>query len=155
MRVTLGLATEEAGDGELITALLERMAADRVDYTILFRRLADFRLEDGRAGSHLRDLFVDREAFDAWARRYAARLEREGSVDGQRAARMKRVNPKYVLRNHLAQAAIEQAETRRDYTEIDRLLELLRDPYAEQPAMTRYAAEPPGWARDIELSCSS
>ena len=68
---------------------------------------------------------------------------------------MHRVNPKYVLRNYLAQTAIEKAAGDRDYSEIDRLLHLLRRPYDEQPDMAAYAASPPDWAQQIHVSCSS
>ena len=68
---------------------------------------------------------------------------------------MDRVNPKYVLRNYLAQAAIERATQHKDYAEIDRLRELLRDPFAERPGMDAYAAPPPDWGKQIIVSCSS
>jgi uncharacterized protein YdiU (UPF0061 family) len=67
---------------------------------------------------------------------------------------MNRVNPKYVLRNYLAQVAIERAR-QKDYTEIDRLRQLLRYPFSEQPEMEPYAAPPPDWGRQILVSCSS
>ncbi len=67
---------------------------------------------------------------------------------------MRRSNPKYILRNYLAQKAIERAE-QGDYSETERLLRLLQSPYDEQPEMDRYAAEPPDWGRHIEVSCSS
>jgi uncharacterized protein YdiU (UPF0061 family) len=155
MCAKLGLATREREDGGLIAGFLDLMAADGVDYTIAFRHLADFSAHDARRHAGLRDLFIDRDGFDRWARGYTARLVREGSDDAARAARMRRVNPKYVLRNHMAQIAIEKAERQRDFSEIDRLLKLLREPFAEQPSMEPYAAEPPDWARHLELSCSS
>jgi uncharacterized protein YdiU (UPF0061 family) len=68
---------------------------------------------------------------------------------------MDKVNPKYVLRNYLAQTAISKAEQERDFSEVDRLLALLSRPYDEQPEMESYAAPPPEWARHIEVSCSS
>ena len=68
---------------------------------------------------------------------------------------MDAVNPKYILRNYLAQNAIEKAEKQRDFSEIDRLLNLLAKPFDEQPGMESYAAAPPDWARQIEVSCSS
>jgi hypothetical protein len=67
---------------------------------------------------------------------------------------MNRVNPKYILRNYLAQTAIERAR-QKDYSEIDRLRQLLADPFAEQPDMETYAAPPPDWGRQILVSCSS
>jgi uncharacterized protein YdiU (UPF0061 family) len=67
---------------------------------------------------------------------------------------MNRVNPKYVLRNYLAQTAIEKAQ-KRDYSEIDRLLTLLQNPYSDQPGMEAYAAPPPNWGKHLSVSCSS
>jgi uncharacterized protein YdiU (UPF0061 family) len=68
---------------------------------------------------------------------------------------MRRVNPKYILRNHLAEVAIRSAADSRDYSEVNRLHRLLMRPFDEQPENEAYAAEPPDWARKIEVSCSS
>ena len=92
--------------------------------------------------------------FDAWAERYAARLRQENSVDAERAAAMNRVNPKYVLRNHLAEIAIEQAR-QGDYSEVQKLLTLLERPFDDQPDHEAYADFPPDWAQSLEVSCSS
>ena len=98
---------------------------------------------------------IDLEAFDAWIRDYRARLRSEQNTDdAARAERMNRVNPKYVLRNHLAQKAIEQAE-QGDHAELAALMTLFRHPFDEQPEMVSYAAEPPDDQRSIEVSCSS
>ena len=153
MRAKLGLATAGPGDRELVLDLLEIMAKSSVDYTLFFRALGDFRA--GAANTPLRDQCIERAAFDAWAARYAARLAREPGVDAERKAHMNRANPKYVLRNYLAQVAIEKATGTKDYSEIDRLLRLLRHPFDEQPEMASYAAPPPEWAQTIEVSCSS
>ena len=100
------------------------------------------------ANNHaVRDLMVNRDAFDVWAARYTARLAAESSDDAQRRARMNAANPKYVLRNHLAQVAIDKATQQKDFTEIDRLLKLLQRPFDEQPEHEAYAAPPPDWAR--------
>jgi uncharacterized protein YdiU (UPF0061 family) len=154
MRAKLGLATEQDGDRELVDDLLKRMAADKADFTITFRRLAGFDSAPDASNAPVRDLFIDREAFDAWARRYAARLQAEASVDAQRAARMNRVNPKFVLRNHLAEVAIRQARAG-DFGETQRLLAVLERPYDEQPEASADADFPPDWAQQIEVSCSS
>ena len=153
MRAKLGLAIIEPDDHRLVLDLLDVMAKGGVDYTIFFRALADF--EPGTANAPLRDQCIEREAFDAWAERYAARLAREAGNDVERATRMNRVNPKYVLRNYLAQVAIEKATGEKDYTEIDRLLHVLQRPFDEQPEMASYAAPPPDWAQEIQVSCSS
>lgn len=90
----------------------------------------------------------------AWYARYAARLHAENSVDQERAIRMRRVNPKYVLRNWIAQEAIERAE-RKEFGLIDSLRTVLSDPYAEYPDMERFAQPAAGAARGIVVSCSS
>jgi len=155
MRAKLGLAQAMDGDDTLASDLLALLTEHGTDFTIFFRALATFDTTPGASNSLLRDMMVNRPAFDAWAARYAARLASESSVDESRRARMNRVNPKYVLRNHLAQVAIEQAEKHRDFSEIDRLLQLLQRPFDEQPEHQAYAAPPPDWARGIEVSCSS
>ncbi len=154
MRAKLGLATQEPGDPALVDGLLKCMTADRADYTITFRRLAQFRSAPGERNEPVRDLFIDRAAFDAWAMQYAARLQREGSIDAERALRMNRSNPKFVLRNHLAEVAIRAAQ-QGDFTETARLLAVLERPYDEQPEHAAYADFPPEWAQAIEVSCSS
>ncbi|MBW8897553.1 MAG: hypothetical protein JF619_05455, partial [Massilia sp.] len=106
------------------------------------------------ADAPLRDLFLDRPAFDAWAVEYRARLCQEGSVDAQRRVAMHAVNPKYVLRNYLAQVAIEKAQNG-NYEEVRRLLAVLERPFDEQPENEAYAVLPPDWASHLEVSCSS
>jgi serine/tyrosine/threonine adenylyltransferase len=154
MRAKLGLRDEREDDRELVDDLLRLMAQDGADLTITFRRLAGFASTAGAANEALRDLFLDREAFDAWGGRYAERLLAEASVDAERAARIKRVNPKFVLRNHLAEAAIRQAREG-DFGEVQRLAQLLVRPFDEQPEFEADAGFPPDWAQQLEVSCSS
>jgi uncharacterized protein YdiU (UPF0061 family) len=156
MRAKLGLNTEAETDAELLLDLLEMLEANGVDYTNFFRRLANFQTTgDAPRQELLRDMFVEPAAFDAWAARYRARLLAEASVDAERKRRMDEVNPKYVLRNYLAQNAIDAATERRDYTEIERLREVLGAPYAEQPGREAYAESPPDWGKRLAVSCSS
>ena len=153
MRAKLGLAQAMEGDDTLVSDLLALLAEHGTDFTNFFRALGGFASAPGA----VRDLMVNQDAFDAWAARYAARLAAESSNlcnESERRTRMNAVNPKYVLRNHLAQVAIDKA-ARRDFSEIDRLLKLLRRPFDEQPEHEAYAAPPPAWAKDIEVSCSS
>ena len=157
-RAKLGLAHERDDDQALADDLLRLMAADHADFTITWRRLADFASQAGDANDTtndpVRDCFIDREAFDAWALRYAARLQAEASDDTQRALRMNRINPKFVLRNHLAETAIERARGG-DFSEVQQLLKILQRPFDEQPEYGAYAAFPPAWAQTLEISCSS
>ena len=103
----------------------------------------------------LRDEFVDLKAFDEWAERYVARVNHEAEHDNStRQARMHAVNPLYILRNYLAQKAIDAAESG-DYSEVQRLHDVLTQPFTEQPGMESYAERPPEWGKHLEISCSS
>jgi serine/tyrosine/threonine adenylyltransferase len=154
MRAKFGLSEEQEDDAGLIRDLLALMQQGHVDYTSCFRALGSFSSQDGSTNEPLRDSFLDREAFSRWAKRYADRLRREKSCDEERSSRMNLVNPKYVLRNYLAQQAIEKAQ-QKDFSEVDRLLVLLQDPYSDQPDMDAYAAPPPNWGKHLSVSCSS
>lgn len=155
----LGLQRAHPEDDALLRALLACLQADQVDFTGFFRRLSRVRCAADETGGddtadECRALFVDHAAFDAWLARYRARLALEERDDAARARAMDRVNPKYVLRNHLAETAIRRAREG-DYSEVRRLHELLEHPYDEQPGQEAYAALPPGWASTLEVSCSS
>ncbi len=155
MGAKLGLSDATQNDLQLYAPLLKMMHASQLDYTNLFRNLGNFDSSADATNDPLRDQFIDRAAFDAWAASYRARLSHEPGADNERKVHMDAVNPKYILRNFLAQNAIEKAGKNRDFSEIDRLLKLLGKPFDEQPEMESYAAVPPEWARQIEVSCSS
>jgi len=154
MRAKFGLMETKEEDVSLIQDLLALMQLHHVDYTSIFRALGLFQGGTDSLNEPLRDFFLDRESFDRWARRYKDRLREEGSRDADRFARMNQVNPKYLLRNYLAQTAIEKAE-KKDFSEIDRLLTLLHNPYSDQPGMEAYAVPPPNWGKHLSVSCSS
>ena len=155
LRAKLGLLTDRPDDAALFDDLLRLMAQDRSDYTITMRALGRFSCAPGADNAALRDQFMDRAMFDAWAARYAQRLRAEASIDAERAARMDRVNPRFVLRNHLCESAIRQAQAG-DFSETQRLLKVLETPFDEHPdAPAAYAGLPPDWARHLEISCSS
>ena len=160
MHAKLGLAATLAGDDALIEKLMALLHANRSDWTLFWRRLSSL---SSRAAADipapLLDLFADRAAFTDWIGEYRLRLQSEDSGDGERRARMNRHNPKYVLRNHLAEVAIAKARgdggEPRDYSEVERLLRVLAHPYDDQPEHDDYAKAPPDWASGIALSCSS
>jgi uncharacterized protein YdiU (UPF0061 family) len=154
LHAKLGLATAQPEDGKLCDDLFGIMAASHVDFTLFFRRLGELRIAEAGSDEPVRDLFIDRAAFDQWAVQYRARLLKENSNDVQRRLAMHRANPKYVLRNYLAQQAIEKAQIK-DFSEVQRLLAVLEHPYDEQPENQHYAALPPDWASELEVSCSS
>ncbi len=148
-----GLREARQEDRELFNRFLTILHRGRSDFTLSFRRLATVRTDTDEP-ELMRNHIADPEAFDAWLKDYRARLRAEQSDDAERAARMNAVNPKYVLRNHLAQRAIERAQAG-DFSEIDRLLKLLRRPFDEQPELEAYAAGPPPGGETIAVSCSS
>ncbi|HSB94844.1 MAG TPA: YdiU family protein [Spongiibacteraceae bacterium] len=152
MRNKLGLVEDRAEDTELLSELLQLLASNHSDYTLFFRRLCDF--DESQAHSPLRDDFVDRERFDRWAQTYRTRLQQQQQTREQRSAAMQRANPKFILRNYLAQQAIEKAE-QGDYSEVQRLFTVLQNPYDEQPGNESYAAAPPDWGKHLAVSCSS
>ena len=154
MRAKFGLLDMQANDDELIRDFLGLLQGSHADYTIVFRELGAFSSQNGAVNEKLREHFLNRERFDDWALRYRDRLRGEGSRDDERRDRMNRVNPKYVLRNYLAQTAIEKAQNK-DFSEIDRLFALLQDPFKDQHGMEVYALPPPNWGKHLAVSCSS
>ena len=153
LHAKLGLADRLPGDQALIDALFRLLQDGRADFTLFFRRLSD--LDDpAPPGRQVRDLFLDRERFDAWAVDYRARLAQASASAPARQVAMRALNPRYVLRNHLAEQAIVRAREH-DYSEIGRLARILGRPYDEQPDDARYADLPPDWAGTLEVSCSS
>lgn len=144
----------DADDTALMKTLLEILHKNQVDYTRFFRALSGLKTADTRNDTAIRDLFLERNDFDNWVIQYRGRLGHETLNDTQRQTRMNQVNPKYILRNYMAETAIQQAE-QGDYTEVERLLKLLQQPYDEQTNNEHYAAEPPQWAQEISVSCSS
>jgi uncharacterized protein YdiU (UPF0061 family) len=162
LHAKLGLRTAVDDDRALFDAMFQLMEAGRVDFTRFFRALGNLQADpaglDAEGAAHpdapLRDMFLERGAFDAWAMQYRARLRAEPGADADRKAAMDEVNPKYVLRNYLAQVAIDKAQ-QKDFSEISRLLAVLERPFDEQPDNDAYAALPPDWASHLEVSCSS
>jgi len=141
MRAKLGLAEARAGDRALAEDLLERMAANRADFTLTFRRLADAAAGEGDAG--VRALFAEPAAFDAWAARWRARLAEEAGDPEARGAAMRAVNPAFIPRNHRVEAALAAAVDEGDLGPFEALMEVLARPYEDQPGREAYA-EPPG-----------
>lgn len=167
MAAKLGLDQVDGdADKTLIADLEQTLRLAETDMTLFYRRLQ--RVNAGDSGAQalgcLVDAFYQPEqiagdtqlGFETWLQRYVQRI---ANVDSQqRRDRMQRANPKYVLRNYLAQLAIDDAEAG-DLTKVHELLQLLRRPYDEQPEFEHYAGKRPDWARTrvgcSQLSCSS
>ncbi|HGM4956907.1 TPA: protein adenylyltransferase SelO [Serratia liquefaciens] len=152
MRAKLGFFTQSQQDNDLLTGLLSLMAQEGRDYSRTFRLLSH--TEQQQAQSPLRDEFIDRAAFDGWYQQYRQRLQQEQVSDAERQQAMKAVNPKLILRNYLAQQAIESAE-RDDVSKLARLHQALLTPFADAPEYDDLAALPPEWGKHLEISCSS
>ena len=170
----IGLSTyKEDGDMELLAGLQDVLTLTETDMTIFYRRLADVPVTTAPAEQSetellapLQDAYYQPETITAdmqaqtaaWLRTYNARILHAGVEDGARRAQMNAINPKYVLRNYIAQLAIDKADEG-DNSLVTDLLDLLRNPYDEQPTMEQYAAKRPEWARHRAgcsmLSCSS
>ena len=150
MCAKLGLPDKRPDDKSLIENIFKLLAADKVDYTIFWRRLGTFSTDKGREA--VRDLFLDRPALDLWALSYSERLAHLDK--GLQADLMLQNNPKYVLRNHLGEQAIQAAKLN-DFSGVNTLLTLLQAPFDEHPSQEGLAGFPPDWAASIEISCSS
>ena len=151
MAAKLGWSETRDGDKVLIEDVLQLLAAEQVDYTIFWRRLSHA-VHGESLSEPVRDLFVDRPAFDAWMLRYQERLLQVTQADP--GVRMLATNPKYVLRNHLGEQAIRLARNK-DFSEVGLLRKLLATPCDEHPQYEDRAGFPPDWAAGIEISCSS
>jgi uncharacterized protein YdiU (UPF0061 family) len=182
-RAKFGLLGQHEGDDDLMRDGYALLYAAELDYTRFFRALGNigaslsagrdtiagtamvFTSTDAHLDALLGDVFYDAEkraaqgeALLKWLRRWHARVSAQDDTATARRARMHAVNPKYVPRNYLAQAAIDSAETG-DVTPLHTLLDVLRTPYDEQPTFETFAGRRPEWARNRAgcsmLSCSS
>ncbi|WP_345273023.1 protein adenylyltransferase SelO [Flaviramulus aquimarinus] len=167
MRSKLGMQTEIAEDKVLIQDLEENLHLTETDMTIFFRNLSDFKKDTPSNGLKVvNDAFykaaevsgVIIQKWETWFERYSVRLKQESISDEERKEKMNAVNPKYVLRNYMAQLAIDAANDS-NYKLIDELFQLLKQPYSEQPEHQKWFAKRPDWARHkvgcSMLSCSS
>lgn len=172
MAEKLGLSSfNREQDIPLIEELQEVLQLIETDMTLFFRRLALLEagqetLDESALLAPVLEAYYEPEKLVGevrtrilnWLKQYRTRLRQEESVDTERREKMNRVNPKYVLRNYLAQLAIDKA-TDGDFSLVNHLLEVLRHPYDEQPDQEEYAAKRPDWARSRAgcsmLSCSS
>ncbi|MGE0370215.1 MAG: YdiU family protein [Candidatus Dadabacteria bacterium] len=155
MKQKLGLITDDPGDPALIKNLLTILEEEKADYTNHMRRLADLSTEEGADDGHHAGMLEDSTAYKEWVASYRRRLISEGSVDAERKEAMNSINPKYILRNYLAERAIRKAEDEGDYSEIEGLRVLLKNPFSEQPGFEEYSKPAPPSERGLVISCSS
>ncbi len=167
MKSKLGLFENDVDDISLITELEEVLQLSETDMTIFFRLLAKIKKSDTSIGLRtIHNAFYQldeiKESIEnqwhSWFVSYGKRLKKERKNDAERQALMNKVNPKYVLRNYMAQLAIDAAD-KEDYSLVEELFQLLKKPYDEQPESEKWFAKRPDWARTkvgcSMLSCSS
>jgi uncharacterized protein YdiU (UPF0061 family) len=156
MRSKLGLALDgdQEADGALFDGLFELLQTNHFDYTRFFRDLGRISRLGPQHDQIILDHALDTEQARGWLASYRLRLAKEQRDDEERQLAMDRVNPKYVLRNYLAELAIEAAKGG-DFSVLKRLASVLARPFDEQPGANDLAAPPPDWAASLEVSCSS
>ena len=142
LRRKLALSTQREGDIGLMQNLLDRMAENKADFTLTFRRLCDA-AASAEADGAVRSLFENPAAFDEWAVGWRQRLDLEPQNGSARRDAMRRVNPAFIPRNHRVEAIIEAAVTKRDFAPFEELLMVLSAPYDDQPAFAHYSDPPP------------
>lgn len=137
LRRKLGLVSEREGDAALAVDLLKCMADNRADFTLTFRRLCDA-AEAPEGDEGVRGLFADPGAYDAWAAVWRHRLKEEPISEQARAAAMRMVNPAFIPRNHVVEAALNAAIERQDFQPFEELLDVVSRPYEDRPGLERY-----------------
>lgn len=153
MRRKTGLAVAEEDDTALLQQLLQILRADRVDFTLAFRRVAD--VVRGTQPQRFRALFPAASSIDEWLRTYRERLARDGGGAQDRAAAMDRVNPVYIPRNHRVEAALQAASAAEDLAPFEHLLALLQRPYEERPEGAGFEAPPAEGERVLQTFCGT
>ncbi|WP_348810805.1 protein adenylyltransferase SelO [Flavobacterium maritimum] len=168
MRNKLGFKIIKEEDAALIESLTELLQLVETDMTIFFRNLSNVQKENSAvdALNAIKEAFYNEKELGgailnkwyAWFEQYHNRINLEVLSDAERKEQMNTVNPKYVLRNYMAQLSIDAAD-KGDYSLLNELFELLKKPYDEQAESQKWFAKRPDWARDkvgcSMLSCSS
>uniref|UniRef100_UPI00398F634B protein adenylyltransferase SelO-like isoform X1 n=1 Tax=Pristiophorus japonicus TaxID=55135 RepID=UPI00398F634B len=161
-KAKLGLFGHDNNDDYLIAYLLKLMEDTRADFTMTFRQLSEITQQQLEVNSiseeywALQDL-ARHKKFSHWVNMYLSRLTRSTvDSDEARKIRMKNTNPRYVLRNWMAESAIKKSE-RNDFSEVHLLQKILRHPFNKQTEAEEagYSSRPPPWARELRVSCSS
>jgi uncharacterized protein YdiU (UPF0061 family) len=166
----LGLSEFHATEDEaLVRDMFSELSRVEIDMPIFFRKLSELPSEvetPERLLGTIREAYYQESDFTGphaadmahWLERYVQRASGQEISASARKAAMNAVNPRYVLRNYVAQLAIDRAE-QGDGGLVQKLLEILRHPYDEQPEHAEYAQKRPEWARHRPgcsmLSCSS
>jgi uncharacterized protein YdiU (UPF0061 family) len=154
LRRKLGLFTVREGDAALAEDLLQRMAVNRADFTLTFRRLCDAAASP-EADAAVRVLFADPAAYDTWASAWRRRLAEEPRPPHERAAAMRSSSPALIPRNHMVEAALDAAVTSQDFQPFEQLLDVLSRPFDDRPGMERYTTPASPEQRVTQTFCGT
>ena len=143
----LGFTKSFNGDAQLIQGLLDIMESEKLDYTNTLRNLA-------QAVTEVKTNELDSDIAMSWIKSYQERQSKEPTSIAKKILLIKANNPKYILRNYMAQEAIEAAEDS-DFLPLETLIEVITSPYNEQEKYEYFANRSPDWANNLEISCSS
>jgi uncharacterized protein YdiU (UPF0061 family) len=154
LRRKIGLASEHDGDVTLVNDLLKAMAENNADFTLTFRRLCDA-AADPAADAAVRSQFADPAAYDLWAARWRWRMGEEAAEPASIAAAMRAVNPIYIPRNHLVEAALNAAIDSGDFAPFEQMLEVLALPFVERVGFERYTLPPEPEERVLQTFCGT
>jgi uncharacterized protein YdiU (UPF0061 family) len=152
--ITIKFDKNNKDNQSIIDQTLKMLALCRLDFTFFFRNLSC--INDVKIKTELRNMALDINLFDQWYHDYTAKLEQLNLhiAEPIRCDKMNKVNPKYILRNYLAQNAITAAQNG-DYSITQKLHDALKHPFDEQPQFNELAKLPPDWGKELEISCSS
>ena len=153
LRAKIGLFSQRDGDEALVQDLLDAMARNQADFTLIFRRLGD--LAGDADNDSVRQSFAEPAAFDEWAARWRQRLADEPQSAAERRAAMRAVNPAFIPRNHRVEAVIQAAMTNDDYAPFEELIAVLAKPFEDQPAFAGYADPPQPEQRVLQTFCGT
>jgi serine/tyrosine/threonine adenylyltransferase len=153
-RLKLGFMKDEEGDYKLIVEALQTLSKLSMDYTFFFRQLCFYRLGVIDSLKEVFNYYGNREELIEWLKKYDARLQLEHSVDQTRSDSMKKNNPKYVLKNYIAQEIIEDVEKGRTQ-KLEVWLNVFYNPYDEHEDFDSYSKPTPPEHKNYEVSCSS
>ena len=154
LRRKLGLSAEREGDLALAQDLLDRMVANKADFTLTFRRLCEAAVSP-EGDTDVRGLFEDPESYDDWAARWRLRLGEEPQDGAARRTLMRRVSPAFIPRNHRVEAVIDAAVKGQDFAPFEEFVAVLSTPYEDQPAFAAYADPPPPDQRVYQTFCGT
>jgi uncharacterized protein YdiU (UPF0061 family) len=146
-RKKLGFVTSHNEDAQLIQGLLDIMESERLDYTNTFRNLS-------QAVTETKTNELNSDVAMSWIKSYQERHNKESKSIAKKISLMNAINPKYILRNYMAQEVIEAAENS-DFLAAETLIEVITSPYDELDQYEHFANRSPDWAKNLEISCSS